>query len=278
MSARGIFVTGTDTAVGKTVVACALTRGLVALGQRAAVMKPVASGSLPRTAEGLRNPDALALIACANVPLVYERVNRYCFEPAVSPHIAAEEAGIEVDTSKIRLDYDSLAAHADWVVVEGAGGWFAPISGHQSMADLAWALSIPALMVVGLRLGCLNHAQLTRLAIEARGVTFAGWIASAIEADLPRAQENLATLARVLGEARARGRPPPARRCRRRCVPERGRGTTRAAQLKRLSCLELKPSRATIRRCRTGSPCTSRSARTAHSPCAARSCSSPARA
>lgn len=200
MSARGIFVTGTDTAVGKTVVACALTRGLVALGQRAAVMKPVASGSLPAR-EGLRNPDALALIACANVPLVYERVNRYCFEPAVSPHIAAEEAGIEVDTSKIRLDYDSLATHADWVVVEGAGGWFAPISGHQSMADLAWALSIPALMVVGLRLGCLNHAQLTRLAIEARGVTFAGWIASAIEADLPRAQENLATLARVLGEA-----------------------------------------------------------------------------
>ena len=199
MSARGIFVTGTDTGVGKTVVACALVRGLVALGQKVAVMKPVASGSEP-TPEGLRNADALALAQSANVPLDYAQVNPYCFEPAVSPHIAAKEAGIEVDTLRIRHGYDALAAQADWVVVEGAGGWFAPVSDHQTMADLAWALSVPALLVVGLRLGCLNHAQLTRLAIEARGVTFAGWIGSGIDPQLARSPENLAALTRWLGE------------------------------------------------------------------------------
>jgi len=199
MSARGIFVTGTDTGVGKTVVACALVRGLVALGQKVAVMKPVASGAEP-TPEGLRNADALALAESSNVPLAYAQVNPYCFEPAVSPHIAAKEAGIEVDTLRIRHDYDALAAQADWVVVEGAGGWFAPVSDSQTMADLAWALSVPALLVVGLRLGCLSHAQLTRLAIEARGVRFAGWIASGVDPRLARSPENLAALTRWLGE------------------------------------------------------------------------------
>ncbi len=199
MKARGIFVTGTDTGVGKTLIACALVRGLAALGARVAVMKPIASGAQP-TAAGLRNADALALAASSNVPRPYEEVNPYCFEPAISPHIAAKEAGIEVDIGKIRHIYDAMACEADWVVVEGAGGWFAPVSEHQSMADLAWGLSIPTLMVVGVRLGCLNHAQLTRLAIEARGVTFAGWIANCVEAQLPRREENLATLERVLGE------------------------------------------------------------------------------
>jgi dethiobiotin synthetase len=199
MRARGIFVTGTDTGVGKTLIACALVRGLAALGARVAVMKPIASGAQP-TPAGLRNADALALAACSNVPAPYEQVNPYCFEPAVSPHIAAKEARIEVDIGKIRHIYDAMAAEADWVVVEGAGGWFAPLSEHQSMADLAWGLSIPTLMVVGVRLGCLNHAQLTRLAIEARGVTFAGWIANCVEAQLERREENLATLERVLGE------------------------------------------------------------------------------
>jgi len=199
MSARGIFVTGTDTGVGKTLVACALVRGLVGRGARVAVMKPVASGA-DLTVAGLRNADALALGASSNMPLPYEKVNPYCFGPAISPHIAAKEAGIEIDVGKIKHIYDTMASGADWVVVEGAGGWFAPLSEHQSMADLAWGLSIPALMVVGLRLGCLNHARLTRLAIEARGVTFAGWIASCVDEQLERREENLATLERVLGE------------------------------------------------------------------------------
>lgn len=199
MSARGIFITGTDTDVGKTVVSCALVRGLRALGRRVAVMKPVASGAT-RTPHGLRNADALALMEAAGSELPYERVNPYCFEPPVSPHIAAKEAGIEVDTSRIKQDYDVLVAGSDWVVVEGAGGWFAPINNHQTMADLAWALSVPALLVVGLKLGCLNHAQLTRIGIEAHGVSFAGWVANGVDPAMARAAENLTALERLLGE------------------------------------------------------------------------------
>ncbi len=164
MSARGIFVTGTDTGVGKTVVACALARGLRAQGLKVAVMKPVASGS-DLTPRGLRNADALALAAAAGYDGPYQELNPYCFEPPISPHIAAKEAGIEIDVGMIRRVYDQLALGMDWVVVEGAGGWFAPLNERQTMADLAWALTIPALLVVGLRLGCLNHAHLTQLGI-----------------------------------------------------------------------------------------------------------------
>lgn len=199
MSGRGIFITGTDTDVGKTVVACALVRGFRELGHRVAVMKPVASGC-KRTPRGLRSADAMALIQAARSEAPYELVSPYSFEPPVSPHIAAKEAGIEVDTSMMRRNFDTLASESDWVVVEGAGGWFAPINERQTMADLAWALSVPALMVVGVRLGCLNHAQLTRIGIEAHGVSFAGWIANHVDASMARAPENLAALERLLGE------------------------------------------------------------------------------
>jgi dethiobiotin synthetase len=200
MSARGLFVTGTDTGVGKTLVACGLTRALVALGHKVAVLKPVASGSL-LTAQGLRNEDALALAACANIGQRYEEVNRYCFEPPISPHIAADEAKVSIDTGLIVNDFRALAARADWVVVEGAGGWLAPIGAEATMADLAASLEAQVLLVVGLRLGCLNHAALTRAAIRDRGLACAGWIASSLDPDLARAQENLATLTRTLGEA-----------------------------------------------------------------------------
>jgi dethiobiotin synthetase len=201
MSTRGIFVTGTDTGVGKTVIACALVRALRDEGARVAVMKPVASGAF-QTREGLRNTDALALMQAAGPGYShpYEDVNPYCFEPAVSPHIAAREAGIEVDTSMIRKKYDRLANGVDWVVVEGAGGWFAPINEHQTMADLAWALAVPALLVVGLKLGCLNHAQLTRLGVESKGVSLAGWVVSGIDRHMTRVDENLETLERLLGQ------------------------------------------------------------------------------
>jgi dethiobiotin synthetase len=201
MSTRGIFVTGTDTGVGKTVVACALVRALRNDGARVAVMKPVASGAF-QTREGLRNTDALALMEAAGpgYPHAYEDVNPYCFEPAISPHIAAKEAGIEVDTSMIRQKYDRLATGVDWVVVEGAGGWFAPINEHQTMADLAWALAVPALLVVGLKLGCLNHAQLTRLGVESHGVSLAGWVVSGIDRHMTRIGANLETLERLLGQ------------------------------------------------------------------------------
>jgi dethiobiotin synthetase len=199
MSARGLFVTGTDTGIGKTVIACALVRAFVARGERVAVMKPVASGAA-RTPEGLRNEDALALMEAANLPLRYARVNPYCFEPAISPHIAADDDNIRIDLDTIKAGFEALKAGSDRVVVEGAGGWLAPIGRRQSMADLASALAVPVLMVVGLRLGCLNHAQLTRLGVEARDVPFAGWIANCLEPAMAREAENLATLEERLGE------------------------------------------------------------------------------
>jgi dethiobiotin synthetase len=199
MSAPGLFVTGTDTGIGKTVIACGLVRAFVARGERVAVMKPIASGA-ERTPEGLRNEDALALLRAANVPLRYGQVNPFCFEPAISPHIAAEDAKIEIDLRVIASGLDELRRSADRVIIEGAGGWLAPINRRESMAELARALAVPALMVVGLRLGCLNHAQLTRLGIDAAGVPFAGWIANRMQTAMEREAENLATLERRLGQ------------------------------------------------------------------------------
>lgn len=198
MIGRGLFVTGTDTGVGKTVVACALARAFARAGERVAVMKPVASGA-ERTAEGLRNADALALLAAGNVSLTYAQVNPYCFEPAVSPHIAAEDATIEIDIGVINAGFLALRAISDRVVVEGAGGWLAPLSARETMASLARALGVPAVLVVALRLGCLNHAALTRRAVAADGVPFAGWIANRAGPPMERESENLATLTRLLG-------------------------------------------------------------------------------
>ena len=199
MSAQGVFITATDTEAGKTVIACGLVRGFRACRQRVAVMKPVASGAR-RTAAGLRNEDALALIEASGTAAAYEAVNPYCFEPAISPHIAAKDANIMIDTSMIRHKFDSLAAASDWIIVEGAGGWLAPINERETMADLARALDLPVLLVVGLKLGCLNHAQLSRVSIEARGGRFAGWIANAIDPAMARRAENLAALETLLGE------------------------------------------------------------------------------
>ena len=200
MTARSLFVTGTDTGVGKTVVACALARAFAAAGERVAVMKPIASGA-DHTPDGLRNADAQALLRAASVPLTYAQVNPYCFEPPISPHIAAEEAGIKIDIGMIEANFWALQAISDRVIIEGAGGWLAPISARESMGDLARALGVPALLVVALRLGCLNHAELSRRAIEAYGVPFAGWVANQAGPRMERERENLMTLARRLGGA-----------------------------------------------------------------------------
>lgn len=199
MNTKGVFITGTDTGVGKTVVATGLVRGLVAQGQRVAVMKPIASGS-ERTSEGLRNEDALSLMAVSNVPAPYGIVNPYCFEPAISPHIAADEVGIRVDLAQIRRSFESLVDRSDWIVAEGAGGWLAPIGAATSIRDLALTLHLPVVMVVGMRLGCINHALLTKLAIESHGAHFAGWVANAIDPAMARRTENLETLIRLIGE------------------------------------------------------------------------------
>jgi dethiobiotin synthetase len=195
--AAGIFISGTDTGVGKTLVAVSFVRALVRHGLRVSVMKPIASGA-EHTLEGLRNPDALALAEASNVEMPYAALNPYCFEPAISPHIAAEEANVVVNTSVIKDRFEALGANVDFVVVEGAGGWYAPISGSLAMADLALLLDIPVLLVVGLRLGCLNHALLTRRAIDACHAEFAGWVGNCIDPGLERREENLATLERTL--------------------------------------------------------------------------------
>jgi len=195
---NALFITGTDTGVGKTLVSVSLVKALVKHGLRVSVMKPIASGS-EHTPAGLRNADALALAEASNVTVPYATTNPYCFEPAISPHIAAEEAKIDVDVGLIKSQFEALAGGADFVVVEGAGGWYAPISRTQWMADLPKALGIPTLLVVGVRLGCLNHALLSKQAIEAAGVEWAGWVANAIDPTLERAAENLSSLERMLG-------------------------------------------------------------------------------
>jgi dethiobiotin synthetase len=197
---NALFMTGTDTGVGKTHVSVSLVKALVKHGLRVAVMKPIASGCEP-TPHGLRNEDAVALMEASNVGAPYATVNPYCFGPAISPHIAAEEAKISVDLRLIRDRFEALTSNADFTVVEGAGGWYAPISTTHSMADVPKSLQIPAVLVVGVRLGCLNHARLSREAIEARGVPLAGWVANCIDPTLQRAAENLATLERILGSA-----------------------------------------------------------------------------
>lgn len=198
MGRKGFFVTGTDTGVGKTRVTAVLVRTLVEQGLRVAAMKPVAAGAEP-TEAGLRNADALTLAAAANVEAPYELINPYCLALPASPHIAAREAGVTISPEVVRERLDQLAARADWVLAEGAGGWLAPIGEGQTMADVAVAMGLPVLLVVGLRLGCLNHALLTARAVREDGLPLAGWIGNRIDGSFERVDENLATLERLLG-------------------------------------------------------------------------------
>jgi len=192
---RGILVTGTDTGVGKTRVAVALLRGLVAEGVRAVAMKPVATGIEPEEA---CNDDVAALVAAAPSAADLIDVNPYAFVPAIAPHLAAARAGIDIDLEVIARAFARLAAHADAVVVEGAGGALAPLSERSDMLDLAVRLRLPVVLVVGVRLGCLNHALLSEQAIRARGLELLGWVANRIDPAMPEADANVATLRRAL--------------------------------------------------------------------------------
>jgi dethiobiotin synthetase len=194
----GFFITGTDTGVGKTLVAVSLTRALVARGLRAAVMKPVAAGAL-HTIDGPRNDDALELLAASNVKAAYADVNPWLLTTAASPHLAARHDGVSIGHEKIVAAHQRLAAVSDLVLVEGAGGWLAPISATATMADIAVKLALPVILVVGLRLGCLNHALLTREAIRSAGLPFAGWIANKMHTEMPLANANIETLASRFG-------------------------------------------------------------------------------
>jgi dethiobiotin synthetase len=189
----GYFVTGTDTGVGKTQVTLGLMRHLQDRGRRVLAMKPVASGC-QRTAQGLRNADALLLQRQGSQPLEYREVNPYAFEPAIAPHLAAHEAGVRIELNTIRTGFERLAAQADQVCVEGVGGWLVPLNEAQTAADLAVELGLGVILVVAIRLGCLNHALLTQVAIAAAGLHFAGWVANQPSPGFERAGDIIGAL------------------------------------------------------------------------------------
>ncbi len=194
---RSFFVTGTDTGVGKTLVTAALLRRLRESGLAVAGMKPVAAGVVAGP-EGLANADALLLQSESSVRHPYPLVNPWLFEPAIAPHIAAAETGVVIDTNRIVKAHEMLRASADVVLAEGAGGFLVPLDAHRSFAALPGLLGMEVLLVVGLRLGCLNHALLTVEAIAARGYRLAGWIGNCIDPAFARQDANIATLTEMI--------------------------------------------------------------------------------
>ncbi|MEQ1579120.1 MAG: dethiobiotin synthase [Steroidobacteraceae bacterium] len=192
--ATGYFVTGTDTGVGKTLIAAALMKQQAALGLRVVGMKPVASGCCP-TAAGLRNDDAEQLARQATVQHPYSRINPYAFAPAIAPHLAARAAGVSIELALLVSSYQELALDADIVVVEGAGGWRVPIGPTGLLSDFPEALRLDVILVVGLRLGCLNHALLTCEAIAGGGKSrLVGWVGNGIDPTFSPWQDNIETL------------------------------------------------------------------------------------
>lgn len=192
------FVTGTDTEIGKTTIASGLLHAARLAGLSTAAAKPVASGC-ERSPEGLRNSDALALLGECSVPLAYEQVNPFAFEPAIAPHLAARERGVKLTVEALKGPVRSvLGLGADFTLVEGAGGWRVPLAGEENLSDLAIALELPVILVVGVRLGCINHAVLSAEAIQRDGLVLAGWVANIVDPATSRLEENLATLAERL--------------------------------------------------------------------------------
>lgn len=195
---RGVFVTGTDTDCGKTEIGLGLMLALQRQGLSVLGMKPVASGC-DRTPLGLRNPDALRLQAQGSTEVDYPLANPYCFEPPIAPHIAAGQAGVNIELGVIRDRARKLAARADFLVVEGVGGWRVPLGPKLSVSNLPLELDMPVVLVVGLKLGCINHALLTAESVRASGSRLVGWIANLISPDMLARDENLATLGALLG-------------------------------------------------------------------------------
>ena len=191
--AHGLFITGTDTDVGKTTVALGLMSAFQEKGLTVAAMKPVSAGCI-QTPEGLRNDDAVRLMQQASIDLPYDIVNPYAFAAPVAPHIAATEQNVHMNIATIQSAYNVIVEQVDIVIVEGAGGWLVPINETETMADVAKALALDVIQVVGLRLGCLNHALLTVNNIESMGLIHRGWIANHLSAATERTCENVAAL------------------------------------------------------------------------------------
>lgn len=196
----GWFLAGTDTGVGKTWVACALVRACVAAGLPVRAMKPVASGS-QATPQGLRNDDALALLDALPLPRpAYADVNPYALREPIAPHLAAARDGVAIDLAAIASRFRALSADRANVVVEGVGGWSVPLTDGEMQSDLVRALGLPVVLVVGLRLGCINHALLSARAIRADRCNFGGWIANRLEPELAHADDVIASIAKFLGQ------------------------------------------------------------------------------
>lgn len=195
---QAYFIAGTDTDVGKTTIAAGLLHAARQLGLSTLAAKPVASGC-GVTPKGLRNSDALALIDESSIKLPYEQVNPFAFEPAIAPHVAAREEGVALEVQTLRdAMRHVLDQGADFTLVEGAGGWRVPLSNHANLSDLAIALKLPVILVVGVRLGCINHALLSAEAIARDGLQLAGWVANIVDPRTSRLEDNLSSLAERL--------------------------------------------------------------------------------
>nr|VFJ63332.1 MAG: dethiobiotin synthetase [Candidatus Kentron sp. FW] len=190
---QNIFVTGTDTAIGKTWVSLGIIAVLQDMGISTVGMKPVASGCQP-TEMGLRNEDAERLQRQSSIEVDYDLINPFAFEPAIAPHIAAAEVGCEISIDKIVSCYQVLADKAECCVVEGVGGWLVPLTPRETVADLVRRLELPVILVVGIRLGCINHALLSVESIRRGGIELSGWVANQSDPEVERGEENILTL------------------------------------------------------------------------------------
>jgi dethiobiotin synthetase len=190
----GYFVTGTGTGVGKTLVSCALLHAFRACGKSAVGMKPVVAGC-----ENGKWADVELLAAASNIEAPRELVNPYALVPPIAPHIAAKQVGVQIDMTVIRRACLKLQKIADIVIVEGVGGFLVPLNDHQDSADMAKALGLPVVLIVGMQLGCLNHALLTAQAVRAAGLPLAGWVANRIELHMASFDENVFALKQRLG-------------------------------------------------------------------------------
>lgn len=191
--AQGYFITGTDTECGKTEITLGLMHLLQSQGESVSGMKPVASGALD-TKDGLRNGDAQRILQQASKPVPYDLVNPFAFEPPIAPHLAAAMAEQKISFEPVLECYERLSSLTDRVIVEGVGGWRVPLSEDGDLSDLALALGLPVILVVGMKLGCINHALLTVESILGKGLTLAGWVANIVDPNMLELDANLTTL------------------------------------------------------------------------------------
>jgi dethiobiotin synthetase len=193
MTKKAFFITGTDTNVGKTLIAAGLLVAAKNKGLTTAALKPVAAGC-EKTDEGLRNSDALLLQSVITQPLEYDQMNPYALEAAIAPHIAAQQEKRSLSVDRLSGFCRGVLSSADFTLLEGAGGWRVPLNARETLADLAKNLQLPVIIVVGVRLGCINHALLTFEAIVRDGLPVAGWVANCVDPDMPVLQENIDSL------------------------------------------------------------------------------------